>query len=171
MDLLGRRQARLTALADLFDSDGAGKLGVTEEAATLVLAEFHEAVMPKQETLTVERFPTPSDAQWGDVSIQFVDGHTVSIRCNSEAGTFNYTQMGMIDRRNGNPDVQWQFLRDLADGRGSMSSTSGLADRKNVKRKQTLNERLGAFFGIEGEAVTWDADASEYRCRFRLIPD
>ena len=41
----------------------------------------------------------------------------------------------------------------------------------NIKRKQTLNERLGAFFGIEGEAVTWDAEASEYRCRFRLTPD
>ena len=169
-DLLGRQQARVTALADLFENDGVGTLVATEAAMTL-LAEFHSAVMPKQIAPSIDQFPTPTGTLWGNVTIQFVDGHTVSIRCQSEPRTFNYTQMGMVDRRNGNPDVQWQFLRDLADGRGSMSSISGLSDRKNVKRKQTLNERLGAFFGIEGEAVTWDADASEYRCRFQLIPD
>lgn len=169
-DLLGKRQARLAMLVDVFEDDGGGNL-VATEAANSLLAEFREDVVPTQGGPTVERFPTPSDAQWSDVAIQFVDGHTVSIRCKSKSGTFNYTQMGMVDRRNGNPDVQWQFLSDLADGRGSMSSISGLADRKNVKRKQTLNERLGVFFGIEGEAVTWEADASEYRCRFQLLPD
>lgn len=169
-DLLGRQQARLTALVDLFEGDGEGNLVATESARTL-LAEFHEAVMPEPDGPMMARFPTPPDARWGDVTIKFVDGHTVSIRCKSEAGTFNYTQMGMVDGRNANPNVQWQFLQDLAEGRGSMSSTSGLANQKNVKRKQTLNERLGAFFSIDGEAITWDADAGEYRCRFQLIPD
>lgn len=169
-DLLGRQQARVVALADLFEKDGSGKLAIND-AARAVLTRFHDTVMPARTAGTPERFPTPAGAKWGDVSIEFIDGHTVSIRCQSASGTCNYTQMSMVDRRNGNPDVQWQFLHDLAEGHGSMSSVSGLSDRKNVKRKQTLNGRLEAFFGLEGEAVTWDADTSEYRCRFQLTPD
>jgi hypothetical protein len=170
VDLLGRQKARGTALADLFENDGAKKLVATKAAKTLI-AEFHEAVLPNEDKGPPEKFPTPPDAIWSDVVIKFEDGHRVSVRCKSKTGVFNYTQMGMADRRNGNPDVQWQFLWDLSDGHGKMSSTSRRADRKNVKRKQGLDERLRAFFGINEEAVTWDDDASEYRCRFQLSPD
>jgi len=170
MDLLGRQKARGTALADLFENDGAGKLVATDAARTL-LAEFHSAVMPEDDRGPSERFPTPPDAIWGDVTIKFEDGHTVSIRCKSERGTFNYTQMGMVDRRNGNPDVQWQLLGNLADGHGQMTWEASAARRENKKRKQTLNQRLSAFFAIDGEAITWDKEAENYRCRFQLAPD
>ncbi len=163
-------KARTVALVDLLERNG-NSFKATD-ATHCFLAEFRAIVMPEEEAKGGIRFPTPTGATWGNVTIKFLDGHKVSIRCKSESGVFNFNDMGMVDRRKAEPDVQWQFLRDLSDGRGSMSSISGLADRKNVKRKQTLNERLEAFFGIDGEAaVTWDADASEYRCRFQLIPD
>jgi len=169
-DLLARRQARFAALADLFEKDGSGKLAAND-AARALLAEFHEAVMPTKDEGSLVHFPTPADATWGDVVIQFVDGHTVSVRCKTVSGVFNYTQMGMVDRRNGNPDVQWQLLRDLAEGHGQMTWDVSAARRENKKRKQTLNQRLGAFFGIEGEAIIWDKKATNYRCRFLLVPD
>ncbi len=162
-------KARTVALADLLERNGTS-FKATDTMHDF-LAEFRAGAMPEEENKGGVRFPTPAGATWGDVTIKFLDGHRVSIRCKSESGTFNFTDMGMVDRRNAEPDVQWQFLRDLADGHGSMSSISGLSNRKNVKRKQTLDKRLETFFGIEGEAVTWDDDASEYRCRFQLIPD
>ena len=151
-DLLGRQQARVVALADLFDKDGSGKLA-SNDAARAVLTQFRDTVVPEK-TGTPERFPTPAEAHWGDVGIEFIDGHTVSIRCQSESGVFNYTQMGMVDRRDGEPDVQWKLLSNLAAGHGQMAWNASAARRENKKRKQILNQRLGAFFGIEGEAVS-----------------
>ncbi len=162
-------KARVAALSDLLVWNGSAF--VATEAATTMLTEFRAAVMPDDGTVNKERFPTPAGASWGDVSIKFVDGHSVSVRCKSESGVFNFTQMGMVDRRNGEPDVQWALLYSLAAGHGQISWRSGSADAKNKKRKQTLNERLTAFFGIRGEATVWDDGAKVYRCCFVLLPE
>ncbi len=167
---LNRHRARFAALADILHDDGSGNLAANA-AAQALLAEFHAAVMPKEKTGPPVRFPTPPGATWSNVVIQFVDGHTVSIKCKSVSGRYNYTQMGMVDRRTSDPDVQWRFLRELADGHGQMDWSHSSARRENKKRKQTLNRRLLAFFGIEGEPITWDKQVENYRCRFQLIPD
>lgn len=83
----------------------------------------------------------------------------------------NFTDMGMVNRRNGQPDKQWALLYALAAGHGRMNWRSSEARRENAKRKQTLNERLAAFFGIDGEAITWDKNAKNYLCRFTLQPE
>lgn len=169
-ELLGRQQARFVALADILEKAEKGVLRAND-AAGQIMSDFHETVLPKEKTPPPERFPTPPDAAWSDVIIQFVDGHTVSVRCKSVPGIFNYTQMGMVDRRNGDPDVQWQFLSELADGHGQLDWSASAARRENKKRKQTLNQRLNAFFGIEGEPITWDKQAKNYSCRFQLATD
>lgn len=77
----------------------------------------------------------------------------------------------MVDRRNANPGVQWQLLAGSAEGRGQMARDASSARRENKKRAQTLNQRLGTFFGITGEAIVWGKEAENYRCRFALMPD
>lgn len=162
-------KARTAALADLLEGNGAN-FAATDAARTL-LAEFRAAVLPTEETKAGMRFPTPAGATWGDVAIKFLDGHRVSIRCKTESGVFNFTDMGFSGRKNAEPDVQWQLLQALALGHGQIGWKSGSADAKNKKRKQTLNERLAAFFGIDGEAITWDKEAGVYRCQFTLQPE
>ena len=71
-DLLGRQNSRFVVLADILENDGTGKLAATE-AARALLTEFHVAVMPEEEAGPSERFPTPPDATWCDVIIEFVD--------------------------------------------------------------------------------------------------
>jgi hypothetical protein len=162
-------KSRTAALADLLEGNGAA-FAATEAARTL-LAEFHAAVLPVEETKARMRFPTPAGATWGDVTIKFIDGHRVSVRCKTENGVFNFTDMGMVDRRKAEPDVQWALLYALAVGHGRMNWRSSEARRENAKRKQTLNERLAAFFGIDGESITWDKNAKNYLCRFTLQPE
>lgn len=162
-------KARVAALADLLVWNGSDF--VATDAAGTMLTEFRAAVMPTADDKKGERFPTPAGVSWGDVIIKFVDGHSVSVRCKSESGVFNFTQMGMVDRRKAEPDVQWKLLGDLAEGHGQISWRSGSADARNKKRKQTLNERLTAFFGIDGEATVWDDGAKVYRCCFVLQPE
>lgn len=162
-------KSRTAALADLLAGNGSA-FTATEEARSL-LAEFRAAVVPADETKAGIRFPTPAGTIWGDVTIRFLDGHRVSVRCKTESGVFNFTDMGMVDRRKGEPDVQWGLLYALAAGHGRMNWRSSEARRENAKRKQTLNERLAAFFGIDGEAITWDKHAKNYLCRFTLQPE
>ena len=162
-------KSRTAALADLLDGNGA-TFAATEAALTLV-AEFRAAVLPAEETKAGMRFPTPAGATWGDVTIKFLDGHRVSIRCKTESRVFNFTEMGFSGRKNAEFDVQWKLLQALALGHGQIGWKSGSADPKNKKRKQTLNERLGTFFGIDGEAITWDKEAGVYRCHFTLLPE
>lgn len=166
--LVGRK-VRTAALADLLEGNGAD-FTATEAARTL-LAEFHASVLPTEETKGGMRFPTPAGATWGDVTINFIDGLRVSVRCKTENGVFNFTDMGMVDRRKAEPDVQWALLYALAAGHGRMNWRSSEARRENAKRKQTLNEHLAAFFGIDGEVITWDKNAKNYLCRFTLQPE
>lgn len=169
-ELLGRQEARFVALVDIFEKAENSALRANDAAGQIV-SDFHETVLPKEKAGSPEHFPTPPDATWGDVIIEFVDGHTVSARCKDVSGVFNYTQVGMADRWNGDPDVQWRFLSELADGHGQLDWGASAARPENKKRKQTLNQRLSAFFGIEGEPITWDKQAKNYSCRFQLAPD
>jgi hypothetical protein len=162
-------KARTAALVDLLEGNGAN-FAATDAAGTL-LAEFRTAVLPAEETKAGIRFPTPAGAAWGEVTIKFIDGHRVRVACKEESAVFNFTDMGMVDRRKGEPDVQWALLYALAAGHGRMTWRSSEARRENAKRKQTLNERLAAFFGIDGEAITWDKNAKNYLCRFTLQPE
>ena len=61
-----------------------------------ILSAFQAAHLPAPEADgSMAFFPTPPDAAWSDISIRFIDGHTVSIHVKGESKVCNYTQMGM----------------------------------------------------------------------------
>lgn len=116
-------------------------------------------------------FPTPPDATWEDVSIQFRDGHTVSVKASDVTGVFTYAEMGMVDRRSGKPTVQWKLLRAFAAGHGLLDWASREADRKNQKRRELLARDLRAFFRIEGDPFSVMEDGRGWRTRFAICPE
>lgn len=116
-------------------------------------------------------FPTPPDAAWEDVSIQFRDGHAVSVKARDVKGVFNYTEMGMVDRKSGNPTVQWQLLRAFANGHGLLDWASREANRKNQKRREKLARNLRAFFRIAGDPFTLMDGGKGWRTRFAIGPE
>jgi len=137
-----------------------------------VLSQFRAANLPaaRDDSSTVF-FPTPPDAAWGDVSIRFKDGHTVSVRVNSVTGVFNYTQMGMANAKNGNPTVQWELLQTFAEQQGTLDWSSPKADRKNQKRREKLAENLRQFFRIDGDPIELAEDGKGWRVLFSLHPE
>jgi hypothetical protein len=94
------------------------------------------------------------------------DGHTASIQIGAVHGVFTYTQMGLANRKNGNPSVQWELLRAFADGYGSLTWRSSQADRRNQKRRELLAQRLRQFFRIETDPFVTSGNG--WRARFSI---
>ncbi len=154
LDLAGRRKLRLRRpLDDILASFQAVHLPAPTDDGSMIF------------------FPTPPDAAWSDVSIRFIDGHTVSVQVKSERKVCNYTQMGMANRKNGNPTVEWALLSVFADERGILDWSSSHAHRRNQKRRENLASNLRGFFRIEGDPFGLTDDGKGWEARFRISPE
>ncbi len=137
-----------------------------------ILSSFQAANLPAPDGGgAMAFFPTPPDANWGDVSIRFVDGHTVSIKVKSEQRVFNYTQMGMASQKDTEPTVQWDLLGKFAEEYGLLDWNSRHADPRNQKRRENLARNLRSFFRIEGDPFRLTDDGKGWQARFRISPD
>ncbi len=166
-DLLGRQQARVTALADLFENDGVGTLVATEAAMTL-LAEFHSAVMPEEEGGQLNQFPTPPEARWEDIAIEFTAEEVANIRCKGVTRRVEPEQLDMKSRKNGRPTLQWTLLQSFARCNGSISWNDPDAKDRVKHQKLKLSKKLNAYFGIEDAPINWHRDERDYRTRFSI---
>jgi hypothetical protein len=94
------------------------------------------------------RFPTPPGTSWQEITIRFIDGHTVGVTMGHTSLRFNFVELGMKDNRDGNPNTQWKLLSMLAENGGRLSWQQSAADFKNKKQVELLARRLQDFFGI-----------------------
>ena len=95
------------------------------------------------------RFPTPSGTSWQDITIRFLDGHTISVTMGHASVRYNFAELGMKDSRDGNPNTQWKLLSILAENGGRLSWQESAAGPKRKKQVELLARRLQDFFGIE----------------------
>ena len=137
-----------------------------------ILSSFRTAHLPApRDDDSIIFFATPPGATWSDVSIRFIDGHTVSLQVKSEHRVCNYTQMGMNNRKDGNPTQQWKLLEGFANSRGEIDWHSRSAGLKVKKQKQELSARLRDFFRIEDDPIEWVKDTKGYyKCKFNVLP-
>lgn len=169
--LLRARGVCFFALSESIAADGGGRFVATETALRR-LAEFHQAVVPQtKDAGGMAFFPTPPNATWNDVRIKSIDGETVSIKVGSATGTFVYAQLGMADKRNGKPTVQWELLRAFARGYGALTWSSGEASRRNQKRREMLAANLKQFFRIDGDPIEYLGETKGWRTLFTIEPD
>ncbi len=169
--LLSKRQSAFIALAEDVAVAGCRELRRLRPLDE-ILFSFRAAHLPAPEARgSMIFFPTPPDATWSDVSIRFTDGHTVSVQVKSERMVCNYTQMGMANRKNGEPTVQWGLLRAFFEERGVLDWSSPHARRRNQKRRENLAQNLRSFFRIEGDPFCLTDDGKGWEARFRVLPD
>ena len=137
-----------------------------------ILASFRTVHLPAPEDDgSMIFFPTPPDATWSDVSIRFIDGHTVSVRAMSVRKVCNYTQMGMANRKSGDRTQQWKLLEGFANSHGQIDWQGRYAALNVKKQKQELSKRLREFFRIDEDPIEWVKDTKSYKCRFQVIPE
>jgi len=118
------------------------------------------------------RFNLPSGTDWEDVSIHFLDKHSISITVGGkEKVELLYNEMGMADKRNTKPTKDWHLLETLAASGGSLSWKSTKANQTFQQQKHRLIERLCSIFGLKSDPIPWDSEAKAYICRFKISPD
>ena len=108
--------------------------------------------------------------RWEDIEIEFVDGHTVRVKAQQVRERYNFSQMGFMDRRTGNPNKQWKALEAIAEHQGTLSWNTRGASLLMKKRKQLLANTLKAFFGLENDPFYPYEKALGWRMRFKISP-
>lgn len=165
-ELFQRRDVCFLAAEESLQVDTDGQL-VLNPGARQHLESFRHAIVPsEEEDVSVLFFSTPADAMWNQVRIRLLDGHTASVVVGDAHGVFNYAQMGMANRKNAAPSVQWGLLRAFASGHGLLTWRSPHASPRNQKRRELLGRRLREFFRIEGDPFSVEDDG--WRARFAI---
>ena len=136
------------------------------------LGRFRDHVLPPASAASpMPFFPTPPDARWTDVEIQFCDGETVSILVKEARGRYSYSDMGMSHTRSKKPTKQWELLRAFAVNHGILDWDSRQAHRRNKKRRELLGRNLQAFFRIEGDPFRLNRDGKGWTALFAVLPE
>lgn len=134
------------------------------------LVAFRDRLMPPAKTVA-GRFPTPTGSRWGDLEIRFCNSEKISVRIGDQRQVLTFSQLGLVDSRNGKPSKQWELLLKFARGHGMMTWLSPDACRKNRKQRELLNKSLQTFFDIDGEPIELTDDRKGWRCVFKLQPE
>lgn len=169
-DLLGRRRARLVALADLFERDDTGAM-VANGAGGLILAEFHRVVIPEEGSRGMKNFPTPPGAGWGDIVLEFRAEEVIIAACMGITRRVEPEDMGMKNAKNGRPTLQWTTLQAMARSNGRLECRDPKAFDRIKSHKYQVSKKLRAYFQIEDDPIEWDATESNWKARFTLRPD
>jgi hypothetical protein len=90
------------SLSDSLGADDHGTLA-GQHAPDDIFAPVHQSVTPGPELAWV----LPPDARWDELVIDFVEREVINIRFRGETRRFEPEQLGMKNRKNGRPTLQW----------------------------------------------------------------
>jgi hypothetical protein len=167
-DVLTRAKACFLPLDELVgQSDGDGLALLDGHSVASIFAEFRETHVPEpKDDDGMVIFQTPAGVRWSDVSIRFADRHSVYVNVNGVSGVYHFAQMGMANKKNAKPTVQWDLLETFAEGHGVLDWSSRKADRKNQKRRENLADNLQRFFRIDDDPFV--VEGNGWRAKFAV---
>ena len=109
--------------------------------------------------------------KWEAITIKFIDGVNVLIYSGDIKNKANYKDMGFEDSRTFKPNMQWTFLKYLAQNNNEINWKDKEASPKVKKYKQLLSMNLNAFFQIAESPFYIYKKEKAYRIRLNLIPE
>lgn len=166
LDVIGRTRATFLSLQEIV-GHGSGSLGLLEgHTPQSIFADLAAMHLPQADDDGMVVFPTPAGASWADVSIRFIDRHSVYITLKGATGKYHCTQMGMASKKNAMPTMQWLLLELFAEGAGVLDWSNRKADRKHQKRKELLAADLRRFFRIDADPFALEGNG--WRARFSV---
>lgn len=133
--------------------------------------ELEEIKKEKNIKPITQSYKLPENAKWEKLVIKFFDGHTVKVTYDDlKTQTFNYKDMGFIDRKTNNPDTKWKFLIAIAENGGSLTN-SKYDKRFSRNVKYEVNKRLKDFFGMDSNPIFCYTKKIGYKPLFTILPE
>ena len=175
--MLKNRNAGMLVLEEDFAVDPNGRLLANDAAAQLV--EFALAASGVRAEPELPRFPTPEGAEWGDLKISEINGHTIEIhavvrtrgRVLEARESYSFEKL-LLAKRSGKdvaPVGAWDsFLMPIIRKRRVAASN---ADEWELlkKNKQQIAALLGRVTGLDAKgAFTSHAGRSCYEAAFQV---
>lgn len=111
----------------------------------------------------------PAAARWDQIEILFLSDERVQINHGTKTETWNYAELGFVDRRNGKANRAWLVLRALAEASGVIRDAvkTDSAWSRLEKRIQEIREVLRKHFGIDADPVPF-VQGTGYSARFKI---
>lgn len=135
------------------------------------IVNYHEIEESKAEVrITRASYLLPTNATWGSLYMQFIDGHTVRVSYpNMKTEVFDFKDMGFLDGKNKrHHDLKWEFLRAIAEHDGAYSKEHGWNRKFTRNVKYELNQRLKQFFGMKENPIGNYTKKNGYETSFTL---
>jgi hypothetical protein len=93
--------------------------------------------------------------KWGDLEIFFLSDTRVQFRVGKNVSTYNYEELGFVDRRSKKPDGAWVEFRNLAQSNGQVRKPLNTRGRWTAteRRMQEIRKRLRILFGQNADPI------------------
>ena len=129
---------------------------------------------PEQNVLVVKNrrsYHLPIGSSWAKLTIKFFDGHTVKVSYpDLPTKTFDYKDMGFVDKKTNNPNNKWKMLQSIAENRGRL--TNAKYDRKFSRNiKYELNIGLKTFFNMTENPISNYTKEEGYVASFIILKE
>jgi len=93
--------------------------------------------------------------RWEDLEISFLSDTRVQFRAGKGVASYNYAELGFVDRRSEKANGAWEEFRNLAESNGNLRNTSNTRGpwRQAEKRIQELRKRLRSCFEQKADPI------------------
>lgn len=114
--------------------------------------EAEKELINTKTRLNCRPFPTPSGASWRHITVELVNNIKINVTSDYKGEqvfrSYDYAEIGMVDKRTKLPDQQWYFLCGFPEEYGYFTWDNRNADRKHKKTKQRVTAILAQLTGI-----------------------
>ena len=106
----------------------------------------------KQKTQNSEGSLCPN-TKWENITIEFLNGHDVRIKYDSQSIDSNYVKMGFEDSKKKKPNTQWNILEHMSNHERfvSFNDVQPILCKDLKSQKKELSQKLKDFFGIKDD--------------------
>ena len=93
--------------------------------------------------------------KWGDLEVFFLSDTRLQFKVGEDAVTYNYEELGFVDRRSKKPDGAWLEFRNLAEKNGNIRKPINARGRWTTteKRMQQIRKRLRSLFRQNADPI------------------
>ncbi|MDD3101575.1 MAG: hypothetical protein PHE59_00280 [Patescibacteria group bacterium] len=112
---------------------------------------FLDTIIQENKSSNEGKFPykLPAGTIWENFIIKFEDKENILIQVRQYKERLSYKTMGFEDKRQTKPDIQWTFLKILADNYGEITPQNSEAKDSYIKAKEKLAKNLQDYFKID----------------------